>query len=428
MATEHNTILDPEIHEPKGIAAASAARVLVSDGAGSGAWTGILPNKPTSINVEADFPEQSGSTITLQSDVVYAISDSFPTAKRFIVENNATLIGFGPIGPTLTYTGTAVMFTGADANFDIFRVRISSPNATETFNFDDAASPNTKEFSIRSSTIISTPKLGTFNNLALVGWDTVGVKNLDDGITLSGTVGTIFALNKVNMVSTSATCKHVDLGSAIIPTIDFQDVIFSGPVGAVAITGLASSGNIPSGQIGTVVGCNFVGGLTAPFSGIDPQEDIRWRASGNSANVSDTNPSALTSLTGNAVATLMGVVSTPVKLAGATWVDERSSRFSISSVGTVTYNGESTLTIPVHIVVSAAPAAGNAKILKVFLAINGTVITPTGMGLLTDVGDNQIFKTLWEPMLSTGDTLEIFMSNETDTNSILATDALLMAR
>ena len=36
---EHNALTDPQLHEPKGCAAASANEVYVSNGAGSGVWT-----------------------------------------------------------------------------------------------------------------------------------------------------------------------------------------------------------------------------------------------------------------------------------------------------------------------------------------------------------------------------------------------------
>jgi hypothetical protein len=38
---EHSAITDPNIHEPKGIAAATADQIYVSDGAGSGDWTDV---------------------------------------------------------------------------------------------------------------------------------------------------------------------------------------------------------------------------------------------------------------------------------------------------------------------------------------------------------------------------------------------------
>lgn len=41
MATEHDAITDPDIHEPKGAASASNGQVYIANGSGSGTWTGI---------------------------------------------------------------------------------------------------------------------------------------------------------------------------------------------------------------------------------------------------------------------------------------------------------------------------------------------------------------------------------------------------
>ena len=38
MTIQHNVITDPDIHEPKGVAAASAGQIYVANGAGSGSW------------------------------------------------------------------------------------------------------------------------------------------------------------------------------------------------------------------------------------------------------------------------------------------------------------------------------------------------------------------------------------------------------
>jgi hypothetical protein len=38
MATEHDSITDPEIHEPKGVSTASSGQFYLADGVGSGAW------------------------------------------------------------------------------------------------------------------------------------------------------------------------------------------------------------------------------------------------------------------------------------------------------------------------------------------------------------------------------------------------------
>lgn len=41
---EHRLIADPEIHEPKGVAGATANRAYIADGAGSGAWDQVDSN------------------------------------------------------------------------------------------------------------------------------------------------------------------------------------------------------------------------------------------------------------------------------------------------------------------------------------------------------------------------------------------------
>ena len=38
MTIEHNTITDPDLHEPKGVSTALAGEVYIADGAGSGTW------------------------------------------------------------------------------------------------------------------------------------------------------------------------------------------------------------------------------------------------------------------------------------------------------------------------------------------------------------------------------------------------------
>jgi hypothetical protein len=45
MTIQHNIITDPDIHEPKGVAAATSGKVYISNGSGSGAWE-YPPAKP----------------------------------------------------------------------------------------------------------------------------------------------------------------------------------------------------------------------------------------------------------------------------------------------------------------------------------------------------------------------------------------------
>lgn len=50
---EHNSIVDPQIHEPKGVASATASQVYLSTGLGTGAWTNqVVPFSASDISTE----------------------------------------------------------------------------------------------------------------------------------------------------------------------------------------------------------------------------------------------------------------------------------------------------------------------------------------------------------------------------------------
>ena len=68
MTVQHNAITDPDIHEPKGIAAATAGKVYVSDGASSGDWK-YAPGK-----AHAEIYITSGATThTLAAASAYSL-------------------------------------------------------------------------------------------------------------------------------------------------------------------------------------------------------------------------------------------------------------------------------------------------------------------------------------------------------------------
>lgn len=53
MAVAHNTITDPNIHEPKGVASAAVNTHYAANGAGSGTWQKIQPNELDGITSDA---------------------------------------------------------------------------------------------------------------------------------------------------------------------------------------------------------------------------------------------------------------------------------------------------------------------------------------------------------------------------------------
>lgn len=76
----HNTITDPNLHEPKGIAAATVGQVYVSDGVGSGSWQ----NAPT-------IPHACIRTLEGDSQTVATIG-TIPITLPFTTDGPATVL------------------------------------------------------------------------------------------------------------------------------------------------------------------------------------------------------------------------------------------------------------------------------------------------------------------------------------------------
>jgi hypothetical protein len=107
----HNTLTDPYLHEPKGVASAASGKVYVANGAGSGAWTaketlvgetlaGYIDNISAVSTVYVPIP--FAGTI---SKVVTVLEASIASADSTITVKNAAAASMGTI--TVAYSGSA---------------------------------------------------------------------------------------------------------------------------------------------------------------------------------------------------------------------------------------------------------------------------------------------------------------------------------
>lgn len=420
MATiQHKNIPEAQLHEPKGVSLASLGHVYVADGAGTGIWKDIIPTLKI-ISQESDFETQDATTITLTAQTIFIIAGAITTSKRFIVQDKAVITSFNIFGPLLTYTGTGNMFTGTDATFTIKEINISHPNGTG-FDFTD----NTGGQKLFLNSFVRTEagvKYGTFRNMQTVLIDNSSTLDMDDGITVTGANNAVFSIDKFYIGTTSATNIGIEFDSTFrAPTVEINDFVYFGVSGSIGISGLASSGNIPSGSIGQVTNCEFLGPVT-PIQNITVS-DIRWSFK-NNAGLADTLEDCLLSLNSNTTETVISVASTPV-LAAGTWVVERQAKYTGTTAGRATYNAERDMTTPVEIVTTIEAASGSNKDIKIYLALNGTVIANSAKSNRVSAGDPKNTTVLWQLDLSENDYLEVYVSNETDTANLIVKDAVL---
>jgi len=95
MATEHNVLTDPELHEPKGVAAASANQLYVADGAGSGSWR-YMPHSSL-------YYDDIGTGTTVGTPTTYTLIGPATTGDTDPHEFTHNSLG------RLTYTGASAI-------------------------------------------------------------------------------------------------------------------------------------------------------------------------------------------------------------------------------------------------------------------------------------------------------------------------------
>ena len=99
MTIQHKLITDPDIHEPKGVATASAGKAYVANGTGSGSWEYPSGKVHGEIYIDAGVTSQ-----TLSGSSAYAKLN--PTGEWTAGVSNILTLGAGTGIITLTQAGT----------------------------------------------------------------------------------------------------------------------------------------------------------------------------------------------------------------------------------------------------------------------------------------------------------------------------------
>lgn len=103
----HSALTGADLHEPKGVAAAGAGEVYLSNGAGSGSWvvppytvSGVIDDVSTAATIYLPIPY--AGTVT---KVVTVLAGSLTTANAIVTVRNAAGTSMGTL--TITQSGSA---------------------------------------------------------------------------------------------------------------------------------------------------------------------------------------------------------------------------------------------------------------------------------------------------------------------------------
>lgn len=398
----------------KSIRAQSGSSVTVTDG-GSFIQIGVsetpVTNRTVVVNSIDDFPTPVDGVIELEDRVDYFLGNDITTSNRFTINGNAVIRSGASQINTLSYTGSETMFTGVNPSFRIDRVTVNCPNGTL---FNMSSNISAAIFQMIESNVESCQNAGTLDGAFIARFKAVAWENIiNNGIVCTGlNSNLVFETNIVFLNGGT----FLDFNDAVYTTVNINSVVVqTSAMGTTFISGAPNSANILTGGFGTVVNCRVFGDAT-PLSGIT-SKDVRWEFSLNDG-IQNTRQVALSSLSGNALATTISAINTPVKSNGV-WVCQDESYFTCDSTGRITYVGEKNAIESITTSFSMLADSGGDKQASALIAVNGVVIPETAVQVTINSSKAGAGTCIWEREFTNGDYIELFVENNQDTTDII---------
>lgn len=380
------------------------------------------------IKSEADFPAPSGGVIDLTplSGTTFYIDGVVVCTNRFTM--NGGFYNFVSLTTDATLTvvalihaGTGTFFTIRDTGDVTFtHINLASVTGSQLFDYDEPTTPTSGFLSLQQLTVANFGNLGTVSNYLFFGFfnGCVITGTSVNGLVMGGVNG-IWSLEFTITLGNAGTL--VDLDTAIFAqTINYITVDFDTPVGATALDGAVTASGSYAGNLlqvtngrGNVTNCIFRGAGTG-VSGVTIK-DIGWKFLSNTGLGDSTAAALCVGDNPLSTPTVIADLVTPVTLAADTFtLDAPFTQRFTSTLGVLEYVGLDTVEVLINANLKATVASGSNRTLVFEFFLNGTVIPDTDFEItILSSGTFQGFQMLGAVTLSTGDTVEIRVTNTT---------------
>lgn len=405
--TEHVLLTDPELHEPKGASTAVAGQLLQANGDGTTGWvsTSAATSSVRLVASLSDLPDPVGSTIQLLDDTVYEQVSSFSLNSYTIVHgSNSTYKGASSIGITLTYEGSGDVFYSAGNTCAVSDLTVIAASG-RAFNHD----PTSLKIMRITDVSLAVDRIASFSGTdwAVRMTNVSALVMTSGGVTCSGTCRS-FNWDTAGIIPTAGII--LDLGTCVFESFVVSTLVYNLPTGTTFISGLAGSANVNSSGFARVVHTQGTDTGGTALSGVST-DDVRWDFGGNFP-LQDTMADGFITLAGNTTSTAItaGVYS----IVSGTWNVERTSQFTGTSGGRLTYDGVRNLITPITTRLVLSPDSGTNVGVSIAIFKNGTVITnsiTTVEGVTS--ADSISVTTPWQDELEPGDYIDIRITTDT---------------
>lgn len=372
----------------------------------------LIYTKQKIIAQKADLPAAIAGAIQLLNNTQYIFLNSVDLlGDRINCGTNNLIVGSGAASTLLTSTGLGGALFTSTSSLGFQNIAVSAPTGS-LFNLNDGASGN---FVFSLSNIVDTPNLGTIQNYANVVFDT-GLCLNSANLIVTGNQAAFVSQTFLWDGRPGQTTITVPAGAVFTRRLRFLYSVF------VVLPGETGVNVSPSATINDESyihdNTDFSGGGTY-IAGLDytSNKTAFFR------NTGIINSSALCqySMTGNATATTIAVISTPVKMAGNTVASALNQKFSTAVTNRAVYTG--VVQDNFRVVMFASMTSGNNQNIRMFIAKNGVVISEstakfktTGSGEASSIGCQALIA------MAPTDYVEGWITNDTATTAIVVTD------
>ncbi len=363
------------------------------------------------IYTKEDLPDAESGIITLNAHKTYYFaSDVDLTGDRLAGGQDTTILGTSSENASITSTGLGVGVALFTTEWTTQIRNITFKDVDTALNINGITN-NPVALDWTGVNFSNVPNIGTINTCDNFIY-TKGAFLNSKGLNFTGTHGTV-AFNQSLFSGDGLAGSLISLDASCTITRRFR-MIYSSVVAFSSTVGLDinTSATIPTESyiLDTV---NFSGGGTYTSGVTYLDNKVRWE--GNKG-ITNTSEFANYYMTNNATATTIAASNTAYKISGTTTANSINQKFSHSN-NRATYTGQIVRDFEVSAIVSFT--TGNNKVIGLYVAKNGTVITESEMyATASGSGRAESISVQTIVQLQENDYIELFVENETDTTNV----------
>jgi|VirMetMinimDraft_7_1064189.scaffolds.fasta_scaffold00359_11 hypothetical protein len=366
------------------------------------------------ITSESDFPAPSLGVITLDSSTIYKIQGDVVITNK-IDCNGATLLGRDRTLDKITSTQAASeIFTG---NGQIIAKNLTfSITGAGSKLFNLLGTTGFEYVFMQDCTFTSNSSLGTIENYYAVQFINIPNQAPAGGLTLTDILNISLRYFDTSVGHTASTLLTLTGNSNLVQIFGCAFGVGGGQT-AIDITGLtlATYGEISAGSGFSGAGTY----VTGTFSAL-------WDVIARGLNRISDSEARGACYVSSALATTIGTINVPVKVAGTTTLASTLRFTNGGSSNRLQYTGLKTVIKKISAAISTVSAASNKEYTWSIFK-NGSLVVGSGIkrkqGTSTDVGALALDFLV---SFDTNDYVEVWVANNTDTTAVTAQNLVLV--